>query len=208
VVADAKNGGLQEPPKPEIYLPATLSGAIVYSGILVSTRSNPSAVLQQIRAEIFAADPTVAVGETGTVATLLQRDYYARPRFLLTTLCTFAAIALLLVAIGIFSVISYAVALQTHEIGIRMALGALPIQVVTLVVKKGMRLILAGIASGLFASYFLTRLLVSQIWGVSTADPFTFATVTLLTLVIGILACLLPARRASRVDPMVALRYE
>lgn len=207
VVADAKNAGLQEPPKPEIYLPATLSGAI-YRGIMVAASSNPSAVLQQIRAEVFAVDPTVAVAETGTVATLLQRDYYARPRFLLTALSTFAAIALVLVSIGVFSVISYAVALQTHEIGIRLALGALPIQVIAMVVAKAMRLIFAGIAIGLFASCFLTRLLVSQIWGVSTADPFTFGAVTLLVLVIGFLACLLPARRASRVDPMVALRYE
>jgi predicted permease len=207
VVTDAKNAGLKDAPEPEIYLPASLTAAVP-RGIMVSTTANSSTVLHQIRTEISAVDPNVAVGETGTIAALLQHDYFARPRFLLTTLCTFAAIALLLVAIGVFSVISYTAALQTHEIGIRMALGALPTQVLSLVLKKGMCLILAGIAIGLFASYFLTRLLASQVWGVSTTDPSTFAAVASLALLVGLLACLFPARRASLVDPMVALRYE
>src|SRR4029077_2484254 len=119
-----------------------------------------------------------------------------------------AAIALILVTVGVFSVISYTVAMQTHEIGIRLALGAQGTQVLSLVVNKGMRLILGGILTGLFASFFLTRFLSSQIWGVSTTDPCTFAAVALLAFFVGILACLIPARRASRVDPMVALRYE
>ena len=89
-----------------------------------------------------------------------------------------------------------------------MALGAQPTQVLTLILRKGMRPILAGIATGLLASYFLTRLLASQIWGVSPTDPSTFAAVVALALVVGVLACLFPARRASRVDPMIALRYE
>jgi predicted permease len=207
VVADIKNAGLREPPKPEIYLPATLTGAVT-RGIMVRTSSNPSVVLQGIRAELSVIDPQVAVGGTGTIATLLQREYFARPRFLLTTLCTFAATALLLVAIGVFSVISYTVALQTHEIGIRMALGAPPAQVLTLILKNGMRPIFAGIAIGLLLSYFLTRLLAGQIWGVSPTDSPTFAAVAAVACLVGVLACLLPARRASRVDPMVALRYE
>jgi putative ABC transport system permease protein len=207
VVADTKNAGLEDAPKPEVYLPSTLAGAI-QPGIMVSTIADPVAVLQQVRAEISAADPNVAVGEVGTIATRLADHYYARPRFLLATLCSFAMIALLLVAVGVFSVISYTVALQTHEIGIRMALGAQPAGVLTLVLRRGMSPILAGIAIGLFASYFLTRLLASQIWGVSPTDPPTFAAVGSLALVVGVLACLLPARRASRVDPIVALRYE
>jgi len=110
--------------------------------------------------------------------------------------------------VGIFSVISYTVVMQTHEIGIRMGLGAQPMQALGLVMKKGMCLILAGIAIGLIASYFLTRLLASQIWGVSATDPSTFAAAASLALFVGVLACLIPAWRASRVDPLVALRYE
>jgi predicted permease len=207
VVADAKNTGLQDPSRPEIYLPGTLAGA-PWPGIMVSTTSYPPTILQQVRTEISAVDPNLAIGEAGTVAVRLERYYYARPRFLFITLCTVATIALLLVAIGIFSVISYTVVMQTHEIGIRMALGARAPQILGLVLIKGLRLILAGIAIGLFASYFLTRLLSNQIWGVSATDPRTFAAVAFLALVVGGLACLVPARRASGVDPLVALRYE
>jgi predicted permease len=207
VVADAKNSGVQWPPRPEIYLPGTLAGAPT-GGIMVSTTGKPQAILQQIRTEISSVDPNVAIAEAGTIAARLEHYYYARPRFLLITSCTFAAIALLLVAAGVFSVISYTVATQTHEIGIRMALGAQATQVLSLVVKQSMRLILGGIAIGFFASYFVTRLLSSQIWGVSETDPSTFAVVASLALFIGVLACLIPARRASRVDPLVALRCE
>jgi len=207
VVADAKNSGLQDLPRPEVYLPATLTGA-ASGGIMVSTSAYAPAILEQIRTEVSAADPNVAISEAGTIASRLEHYYFARPRFLLVTLCTFAAIALLLVAVGVFSVISYTVALQTHEIGIRMALGAQQTEILSLVLKKGMRLIFAGVLIGLFASYFLTRLIASQIWGVSTTDPSTFVAVAALALFVGLLACCVPARRAGRVDPMIALRYE
>ncbi len=207
VVADAKNTGLQDPPRPEIYLPGTLAGA-PQPGIMVSTTGYPAAILQEVRTEISAVDPNLAIREAGTIGDLLEKHYYARPRFLFVTLCIFATIAFLLVAVGVFSVISYTVVMQTHEIGIRMALGAQTEQILRLIVKKGMRLIVTGIAFGLFASYFLTRLLSSQIWGVSETDPSTFAVVASVALFIGVLACLIPARRASRLDPLVALRCE
>ena len=203
VVTDGKNTGLQDPPRPEIYLPGSLLGQF---DIMVSTIGYPSTTLQQVRAEISAVDPSLAIRQAGTIGTLLENYYYARPRFLLLTLCIFAAIAFLLVAVGVFSVISYTVAMQTHEIGIRMALGAQTKQILKLVVQDGMRLILTGTAIGLVASYFLTHLLSSQIWGVSETDPFTFAVVAAVALSIGVLACVIPARRASRVDPLVALR--
>jgi putative ABC transport system permease protein len=130
------------------------------------------------------------------------------PRIPTPISATVAVIALLLVAVGVFSVISYTVVMQTHEIGIRMALGAHAPQILGFVLNKGIRLILSGILIGLFASYFLTRFLASQIWGVSTTDPFTFAAIACIAFVVGTLACFIPARRASRVDPMVALRYE
>jgi predicted permease len=207
IVGDARNSGLQEPPKPEIYLPASLTGS-AGGGILVRGVGNPSTVLTQIRAQMLSLDPDVAISEAGTIADLLQKNYFSGPRFLFVTLCTFATIALLLVAVGVFSVISYTVVMRTHEIGIRMALGAHSHQVLALVLNKGIRLILYGIVIGLFASVFLARLIASQIWGVSTTDPLTFATIACIALFVGILACLFPALRASRLDPLVALRYE
>ena len=208
VVSDAKNTGLQDVPRPELYLPDTLAGAIRPAGIMVRAIVDPALILREIDTEISAADPDVVVSEAGTLATRLDRNYYARPRFLLTTTGTFATIAFLLVSAGIFSVISYNVALQTREIGIRMALGAQPTQVLALVLKEGTRLVFAGIAIGLCSSYFLTRLIASEVWGVSVTDPITFACVACLALLVGLLACVLPACRASHVDPMVALRYE
>jgi putative ABC transport system permease protein len=207
VVANMKNSGLQDPPRPEIYLPGAITAGIP-DGIMIRTTSASAAILQQLRAEISAVDPNLALGETGTIRTLLDHDYYARPRFLFITLCVFAAIALILVAVGIFSVIAYTVAIQTHEFGIRIALGAQTAQILRLVLKKGVTLILLGIAIGFFASYFLTRLISSQIWGVSPTDPYTYAAVSLLALLIGVSACLLPALRASQTDPWLALRCE
>jgi putative ABC transport system permease protein len=207
VIADRKNAGLQDPPRPEIYLAGSITAGMP-DGIMLRTTGSPAAALQQLRAEISAVDPNLALGESGTIRTLLERDYYARPRFLFITLCAFATIALVLVAVGIFSVIAYTVAIQTHEIGVRIALGAQTGQILRLVLRKGLTLILSGIALGFGASFFLTRLISTQIWGVSPTDPPTYAVVSVLALVIGASACLLPARRASQLDPCLALRQE
>jgi putative ABC transport system permease protein len=115
---------------------------------------------------------------------------------------------LVLVAIGVFSVMAYSVSLQTHEIGIRMALGAQQNSVLKMVLSKGLLIIAIGIAVGELASFGLTRLIKSQIWGVSSHDPVTFGAVLAVLVVVGISACLVPARRATQVDPLVALRYE
>ncbi len=124
------------------------------------------------------------------------------------TLGIFAGIGLALVIIGVFSVMAYTVSLETHDIGVRMALGAQQSDILRMVLLKGLRLIAAGIVVGLLASYGATRLIASQIWGVSPTDPLTFAGVVLAIVVVGVAACLLPARRATRVDPLIALRYE
>jgi putative ABC transport system permease protein len=207
VVADARNTGLQEPPRPEIYLPATLTG-VPPRGIMVSTGGNPAATLQQLRSEISAMDANVAVAEAGTIATRLDHDYFARPRFLLFIFCTFAAIALVLVVVGVSSVMAYAVSRQTHEIGVRMALGAPQVRILKMILAKGAQLVAGGLAVGLAASYAVTRVLAAQIWGVSPTDAWTFGAVVVLVVFAGLIACAIPARRASRVDPVVALRYE
>jgi predicted permease len=207
VVADARNSGLQDPPRPEIYLPGALTSGVP-GGVMVRATASPSAVLQQLRSEVSTVDSNLALGDIGTIRTLLDHDYYARPRFLFVTLCVFAAIALVLVAIGIFSVIAYTVAIQTHEFGIRIALGAQTTQILRLVLRKGLTLIAIGIAIGFVASYSLTRFISAQIWGVSPTDPYTYAAVALLALLVGATACLLPALRASQVDPWTALRCE
>lgn len=207
VVTDAKNSGLQDPPRPEIYLPGAITAGVP-GGVMVRTTRSPSVVLQQLRSAVSTVDPNLALGETGTIRALLDHDYFSRPRFLFVTLCAFAAIALILVAVGIFSVIAYTVAVQTHEFGIRIALGAQTAQILRLVLRKGLTLIFFGIAIGFLASCFLTHLISTQIWGVSATDPYTYAAVSVLAVLIGTLACLLPALRASQVDPWIALRCE
>jgi ABC-type lipoprotein release transport system permease subunit len=119
-----------------------------------------------------------------------------------------AVVALLLVVIGILSVMAYTVSLQTHEIGVRMALGAQQDNILKMVLARGARIVAAGIIIGIFASYGITRFLASQVWGVSTADPWTFGLVAIVATFVGLAACYIPARRATCLDPMAALRYE
>jgi putative ABC transport system permease protein len=153
-------------------------------------------------------DRNVALADTGSLESYLEKFSYAQPRFGVASLGVFAAIGLMLVVIGVFSVMAYTVSLQTHEIGIRMALGAQQSNVLQMVLRKGMRLMIAGIVTGLFASFALTRLLASQIWGVSATDPLTSTVVVVVVVGVGLVACLMPAQRATHVDPLVALRYE
>ncbi len=207
VVPDIKNRGLQEPPMAEAYVPHTTLG-IGDRAILVRTAVNPDSLLPNIRQQISAVDHNIAVSHAESIATRLQRYDYAGPEFGLATLGAFASIGLLLVVIGIFSVMAYTVSLQTREIGIRMALGAQQRDILRMVLRQGLLLIAVGAVTGLIASLALTRFLASQIWGVSRTDPWTFSAVVAVIFTVGLIACLLPARRAAQVDPLVALRYE
>jgi putative ABC transport system permease protein len=139
---------------------------------------------------------------------ILKSSYYAGPQFTLIILGTFGITGLLLVVIGIFGVMAYTVSLQTHEIGIRMAMGAQREDVLRMVLKKGLTQILAGTVAGLAVSSAVTRLMASQIWGVSTMDPWTFSVVATVVMIVGLTASLFPARRATQVDPLVSLHYE
>ncbi len=207
VVRDFKNMGLQDPPMPQAFIPYTITG-FRDRAILVRTSANPLSMIKSISQEIWAVDHNIALAQTGSLESILYRFSYARPEFGLKTLGAFAGIGLLLVIIGVFSVMAYTVSLQTHEIGIRLALGAQQSSILTMILTKGMCLMAAGVLIGLLASYYLTRFIASQIWGVSTTDPLTFAVVVIVVVAVGLTACLMPARRAARVDPLVALRYE
>ena len=207
VVADAKNQGIQEPVRPELFIPYTVTGAFE-RGILVRTARDPAALLTSVRREIWAVDRGVALTLTGTLTDYLRQFSYAEPRFSLVLLTVFAGVGLLLVAIGVYSMIAYTVSRQTHEIGVRIALGAGRGHVLGMVMWMGSRLILLGAAIGLVGSLLVTRVLANQIWGVSAHDPLTIAGVLLVVALSGAAACYFPARRATRVDPMVALRYE
>ncbi len=207
VIGDAKNRGLQQPPTSEVYLPHTLTGA-GSRGILVRSALNPDLILEDIRREVATIDQNIALAEAQTIERYLKQSYYAGPQFMFVSLCAVAIVGLILILIGIFSVMAYTVALQTHEIGIRMALGAQQTQISRMVLGKGLRLIGVGVPIGLCASLALTRFLATQIWGVSLTDPWTYSAVIALIVLVGLAACLLPARRAAQVDPLIALRYE
>jgi predicted permease len=207
VIADAKNNGLRDAPKPEVYFPYTITGT-GSRGIMVRSAGKPELTLASLRREITAMDPDVAVSDTGSIETFLRRWYYAGPQFTLIILTTFAGIGFILVLIGIFSVMAYTVSLRTHEIGIRMALGAQQIDVLCMVLNKGLTLVLTGTIAGLAASLAMTRFMASQIFGVSAMDPWTFSAVAALILAVGLAACLFPARKATQVDPLVSLHYE
>jgi predicted permease len=207
VVADAKNQGLQEPVLPEVWVPYTVT-ASAERGILVRTVNEPLLMMNTLRREIWATDRNVALTFTGSLEGFISEFSYAGPRFGLLLMSIFAGIGLVLVTIGVYSVIAYTTARQTHEIGIRMALGAGQADVLRLVLRMGARLVVLGVVIGLVASVALARAISSQLWGVSPHDPTTLAAVVGVLLVTGLVACWVPARRATRVDPLVALRYE
>jgi putative ABC transport system permease protein len=160
-----------------------------------------------ITREIHAVDQDMAVSEVNTLPEILAREVSPR-QFNTWLFAVLAALALVLALTGVYGVISYSVARRTHEVGIRMALGAGHDQVLRLFVSQGMKLILIGLVAGLLGSLVLTRVMSSLLFGVSTTDLTTFGVVAIGLLVVGLLACYIPARRATKVDPLVALRYE
>ena len=208
VVSDMKNAGLRDAPMPQGFIPYSITGGDSGRSIMLRTAVAPLSLLPSVRREIWDVDSNVALSQTDTLQGYLQRYGYAAPEFGLIALGAFAGIGLVLVIVGVFSVMAYTVSLQTHEIGVRMALGAQQGDILRMVLRKGLVLIVAGLAIGLLASVGLTRFIASQIWGVSVTDPLTFGAVALLILVVGLAACAVPSRSATRVDPMVALRYE
>jgi predicted permease len=205
VVGDAKNDGPQAPVFPMAFIPPMITGDFI---LQVRTKVEPGSMMHAVQEAVWSVDRGEVFWVFGPLAESLEQHTYATPEFGVTLSGPLAGIALLLVVIGVFSVMAYTVSLRTQEIGVRMALGAQQREILRMVLKKGFVLIAAGICIGVVASFGLTRFLASQIWGVSATDPWTFGAVAALVVITGLVACLLPARRAASVDPLVALRYE
>jgi putative ABC transport system permease protein len=207
VIRDMKDFGPEEPVRPQSFVPFTMGAGGI---LLLRTKAAPDSMIHTVQEQVSALDRGVIWGENDveSIDDVFERLTYSAPRFGLLVLAPIATIGMLLVIIGIFSVMAYTVSLQTHEIGIRMALGAQQRDIFRSVLEKGLGLIVAGLVIGVSVSFALTRFLEHQIWGVSATDPWTFGAVVVVIIAVGAAACLSPARRATRVDPMIALRYE
>jgi putative ABC transport system permease protein len=206
VVNDVRQGAPDQPPLPEFYLSYRLVAGQEMS-LVVRTAGDPDALADRVVQSIRSVDPTQPVFGVKSMARLLA-NAEAERRFSLLLLSLFAAIALLLSSLGIYGVMAYSTSQRRHEIGIRMALGAATPDVLRLVLQQGMRLVLLGLAIGLFGAWALSRVLAGQLYGISARDPFTYAAVALLLGTVAFTATWLPARRATRVDPMISLRSE
>ena len=206
VVADSKHVGLDIGVEPMVYWPYS---ELAYTGmtLMLRTRGDASAVASAARNVIHSLDPQQPVGEVSTMEQLLSTSV-ARSRFSASLLTVFSIVALVMAAVGIYGVMSYSVLQRTHEIGVRMALGAQRFDVLKLVVKKGIVLGLAGVAAGVAASFGLTRLISTLLFEVTATDTVTFVAVSVGLFLVTLIACYVPARRATRVDPLKALRYE
>ena len=206
VVKNEKLEGLAAEVKPEVYQPFTQS-ANNFVNLVVRTTTDPRALTTAVRREISALDKDVPIFNIKTMKEVLYESV-ARERFTVLLLTIFAGVALILSTVGIYGVMSYAVTQRTHEIGIRMALGANASDVLTLVVRQGVKLAIAGVGLGVAGAFALTGLIEKLLFGVGATDPLTFTVISLLLTFVALLACWLPARRAAKVDPMIALRYE
>jgi len=217
MVGDVNDEPLGQPVQLHVYRPYlqmadlffedSRFGEVRSMNLAVLSQTDPASLTSAVIGQIHSLDPDLAVAHIRTMAQVISSSV-AGPRFNTLLLGVFAGVALFLAAIGIYGVMAYAITQQTHEIGIRLALGAQPRNVLQLVLRRGVRLAGVGATFGVAAALALTRLIAGLLYDVSATDPFTFSCVVILLLAIALLACYVPARRAMRVDPMVALRYE
>ncbi len=206
VVGSIKQTALDAEARPAMYMPQLQSPNSGMT-VLVRTSGGPLAMAAAVREQVRALDKDVPVTHVRTMEEVFGASV-AQPRFSMLVVGLFAALALVLSAVGIYGVMAYSVSRRAHEIGVRMALGARTSQVLKLVLKEGMTLTLVGIVIGLFGAFALTRVMATLLFGVSTRDPFTFVGVSTLLAAVAFVACYIPARRATKVDPLTALRYE
>jgi putative ABC transport system permease protein len=207
VVADVKNQGIQDAALPELIIPYTLTAGFA-PALMVKTAASPASLLNNLKREVWAVDRSAAIADSLLLTAFLDQFGYAQPRLSVVVMTVFATAGLLLVAIGVFSIIAYTVSRRTHEIGIRMALGAQRTDVARMVLHTTLRIIALGIVIGVAASLILTRVFADQLFGVAPQDPLTMAAVVALLVMVGLLASYIPTWQASRVDPMVALRHD
>ena len=205
VFADVKNNGLEGTTQPEFFLPHTIT-VLGDRGILIRTTTSAASMIKPVQQVVWAVDPEQPVTEIKTVRQWMQEFSFTMPEFGLTLIGAFALAGLTLMSIGVYSLLSYAVSRSKHEIGIRMALGAQVGDILRKTLESGMRLVALGGVIGLALGFGAAQALKSFLFGVQTADPATAIGACLLLGVVGVAACLAPARRASKVDPMEALR--
>jgi len=206
ILANTRNDGLRNPPAPAVFLPYTLV-APTGRTLAIRSRGNPLGLLNAVREEVRQLDSELPLGRPITMAEVLGQEA-EQPRFNMALFSFFGGLGLSLSAIGIFSVLSYSVVQRTHEIGVRMALGAEHDHVLTLMLAMGGKLVLAGLAVGLVVSLALARYLKSTVFSVPATDPVALIGVVLLLGITAFFACWIPARRAARLDPMHALRHD
>lgn len=211
VVADVKNAGIDQPAGTELFVPYSqqqaISSFLRNFSVVIKTTGDPESLARSAEEAIHSLDPSLPIANMRTMDEVVARSE-SRPRFLTMLLGLFSALALILAAVGIYGLMAYSVTQRTNEIGIRMALGARPGDVKKMVLIHGMSLTGAGIVIGLGAAYGLTRLMASLLFGVTATDPATFAVIAVVLALAAMGACFIPAHRATKVDPMIALRYE
>jgi len=206
IVGDVKDAGLNEPDPPQVYLPYR-QWTVGSMTVLLETSVPPTSLVESARAQVYAIDPNLPLSNVNTLDGILARSV-SQQRFYMLLLAIFAGVALVLAAIGIFGVLSYAVSQRTREIGIRLALGAQTRAVIGLVVRQAMLLVAVGVASGTLLGLFVSQTMTKMLFDVAPTDPTTFASVAAVLAGVALFAAYIPARRATRVDPIVALRSE
>jgi putative ABC transport system permease protein len=206
IVGDIRNEGLNAEPNPQMYVSFAQLPRQNLS-LVVRGAGDPSSLIAGVRSAVAELDRDLPLYNVRTLTEMLSESL-ARERFSLLLIVIFAGLALVLAGVGIYGVLAYSVTQRTHEIGVRLALGGSRRDVMRLVVGQGMKLVGLGISAGLLAAFALTRLMTGLLYGVTATDPLTFIGVSVLLAGVALLACWIPARRAAKVDPMIALRYE